>query len=327
MEDLSRESLQWAFGNTAVRPRIRSRWRESHRRVDDLLVDFNLVQGDGADVHITLAALLLFGKKDFLAGVTDGASLLITIVTPSGPSSDPYTVPIQQNIVETLRDVWTHQGVVTGCIGTLIPERCLRELLVNALIHRSYRESGPINVRLTPDHLFEIQNPGGFLRNLGPENLINSNPVHRNKLLTEATALLGFCEKSGSGIDIVYQEAIASGHDFPCFEGDARGFTAIISLEENTNFAKFVRYRSKEFLRLESLLIIKYIHKVRAASLDKLARVAQRPTSYTEEVVRDLVRRLILREGDNSDFFLTEAVEQEISYPLDRDQRSLFPRR
>src|SRR5260370_13111016 len=95
-------------------------------------------------------------------------------------------------------------------MGTTAPDRCLRELLVNALIHRSYRSSGPINIRINPDQLFEIQNPGGFLRNLSPQNLINANPVHRNRLLTEAMTLLGFCEKSGSGIDVVYQEAIAS---------------------------------------------------------------------------------------------------------------------
>ena len=323
LENLSKESLHWAFTNHIVRPRQPQRWRESGRSIEDLLADFNLVSPQGNRIAISLAAALLFGKKELLSRLTDSASLRVTLNGSDGVSSEPYTVHIQQNIANTFRDLWTRRGDLAACTASSLPEKCLRELMVNALIHRSYRSPEPVNVRITPEHLLEIQNPGGFLRNLGPRNLINASPVHRNPLLTEAAALLGFCEKSGSGIDIVYQEAVASGHDFPYFDGDAEEFTAIVPLQKDTNFAKFIRNRAKEFTRLESLLVLKHLHKTPRADVGQLARVIERPVEFTESMLQELLRRLVVKE-DHAHFSLSDAVRYDIENPPDRDQGTLF---
>lgn len=322
---LSRESMQWAFKSSAHGPRSHLRWRSASRSVDDLLVDFGLVRSDGPEKFPTLASLLLFGTKEALARLTEGPFFRITVTGLQQPWTDPFTVTVQQNVADTLRDIWTRQGPVYAHAGAAMPEGCFHELIVNALIHRSYRALEPINIRIAPGRLFEIQNPGGFLRGLNPQNLINCSPVHRNRLLTEAVALLGFCEKSGSGIDIVYQEALAFGHDFPYFAGDAEAFSAMLPLERHSNFAKFVQYRGKDFTRLESLLMIKHLHKNQRATLDDLARIAQRPPDLTRDIVRDLVRRQILVEADAPSMVsLSAAVMDEIERPLDRNQPTLF---
>jgi len=323
LNSLSKESLHWAFTNHIVRPRQPQRWRESGRSIEDLLMDFNLVSPLASGTAVTLAAALLFGRKDFLARLTGSAFLRVTLNGSNGASSEPYTIHIQQNIADTFRDLWMRRGDLATCTASSLPEKCLRELVVNALIHRSYRSSEPVNVRITPDHLLEIQNPGGFLRNLGPRNLINASPVHRNALLTEATALLGFCEKSGSGIDIVYQEAVASGHDFPCFDGDAEAFTAIVPLERDTNFARFICSRAKDFTRLESLLVLKHLHKTYQADIGQLARVIERPVGFTESLLHDLSKRQVIQE-DHARFSLSSPVRYEIENPSDLNQRTLF---
>jgi ATP-dependent DNA helicase RecG len=323
LESLSKESLHWAFTNHVVRPRQPQRWRESRRSIEDLLVDFNLVTPREKGTAITLAAALLFGKKEFLSRLTGSAFLRVTFNDSGSASSEPYTVYIQQNIADTFRDLWTRRGDLAACTASSLPEKCLRELVVNALIHRSYRSPEPVNVRITPDHLLEIQNPGGFLRNLSPRNLINASPVHRNPLLTEAAALLGFCEKSGSGIDIVYQEAVASGHDFPYFDGDADAFSAIVPLQRDTNLAKFIRSRGREFTRLESLLVLKHLHKTPQADIGQLARVIERPVDFTESLLQELIKRQIIQE-DHASFSLSGPVRYEIENPADRDQGTLF---
>ncbi|HXH49073.1 MAG TPA: ATP-binding protein [Terriglobia bacterium] len=323
MESLSKESLHWAFTNHVVRPRQPQRWRESGRSIEDLLVDFNLVSPRGTGSALTLAAALLFGRREFLSRVSGSAFLRVTINGSGNASSEPYTVHIQQNIADTFRDLWTRRGDLTALTASSLPERCLRELMVNALVHRSYRSLEPVNVRITPDHLLEIQNPGGFLRNLGPRNLINASPVHRNPLLTEAAALLGFCEKSGSGIDIVYQETVASGHDYPYFDGDAEAFTALVPLQRDANLATFIRYRGKEFTRLETLLVLKHLHKTPEADIGQLARVIERPVEFTESLLQELQRRLVIQE-DHARFSLSDPVRHEIDNPPDRDQGRLF---
>ncbi|HET7100773.1 MAG TPA: ATP-binding protein, partial [Terriglobia bacterium] len=321
--NLSKESLHWAFTNHVVCPRQPQRWRESGRSIEDLLMDFNLVNPGAKGATLTLAAALLFGRKEFLARLTGAAFLRVTLKGADGAYPEPYTIHIQQNIADTFRDLWMHRGDLSACTASSLPEKCLRELVVNALIHRSYRSSEPVNVRIAPGHLLEIQNPGGFLRNLGPRNLINASPVHRNPLLTEAAALLGFCEKSGSGIDIVYQEAIASGHDFPCFDGDAEAFTAIVPLERDTDFAKFIRYRAKDFVRLESLLVLKHLHKTPQADISQLAHVIERPVGFTESLLQDLAKRQVIQK-DDARFSLSAPVRYEIENPPDRDQGTLF---
>jgi ATP-dependent DNA helicase RecG len=323
MENLSKESLHWAFTNHVVRPRQPQRWRESGRSIEDLLADFNLIIPQETGTALTLAAALLFGRREFLSRVSGSAFLRVTINGSGNASSEPYTVNIQQNITDTFRDLWTRRGDLTALTATSLPEKCLRELMVNALVHRSYRSSEPVNVRITPGHLLEIQNPGGFLRNLGPRNLINASPVHRNPLLTEVAALLGFCEKSGSGIDIVYQEAIASGHDYPYFDGDSEAFTALVPLQRDANLATFIRYRGKEFTRLESLLVLKHLHKTPQADIGQLARVIERPVEFTESLLQELINRLVIQE-DHARFCLSGPVRDEIDNPPDRDQGTLF---
>lgn len=323
LDSLSQESLEWAFTNQVVRPRQPQRWRESGRSIEDLLVDFNLVSPRGAGTALTLAAALLFGNREFLSRVSGSAFLRVTINGSGGASREPYTIHIQQNIADSFRDLWTCRGDITALTASTVPERCLRELMVNALLHRSYRSSEPVNVRITPGHLLEIQNPGGFLRNLGPRNLINASPVHRNPLLTEAAALLGFCEKSGSGIDIVYQEAVASGHDFPYFDGDSEAFAALVPLETDANFAQFIRHRGNEFTRLESLLVLKHLHRTPQADIGQLARVIERPVEFTESLLEELSRRLVTQE-DHARFSLNRPLRDEIDYPADRDQGNLF---
>jgi ATP-dependent DNA helicase RecG len=323
--DLSKESLHWAFQNSVVRPRTSLKWRQSRRRVGDLLVDFNLVQmTDTGTPRISLACVLLFGDVKVLARQLDGPFLRITVTEEGKLAREPHTVFIEQNIVDSMRDIWTHQGQVWSYLADIIPGNCLRELLVNAFMHRDYRTGGPINIRYTQEEVLEIQNAGGFCPGLRPSNLIHGNPVHRNRLLSEGAALLGYCEKSGSGIDIVYRDSVAAGYDFPHFEGDAESFTAIVPLERRSNFANFIARRSREFQKLESLLIVRHLYKVDCSDLDTLASVAQRPKAYTADIARDLCRRNILRRTSDLVFELSNSVRQDIEHPYDPGQGVLF---
>jgi hypothetical protein len=325
LKDLSRESLQWAFKNTIVRPRTPLKWRQYPRPLEDLLIDFNLVQmGNGDGRCISLACLLLFGDNQSLARHTDATFLRITLKQKQNLPDEPYTVLLRQNIVDSLRDVWAHQGQVWSYLADAAPEKCLRELLVNAFIHRDYRATGPINIRLTREDVLEIQNAGGLCRGLRPNNLIHGNPVHRNRLLSEAAALLGYCEKSGSGIDIVYADSVAAGYDFPHFEGDAESFTAIIPLERHSNFANFIARRARDFQKLESLLMVRRLYTIDYSDIDALASVVQRPRAYTQNIALDLCRRNILTKREDSVFELSSSVRQDIEHPYDPGQGMLF---
>lgn len=74
--------------------------------------------------------------------------------------------------------------------------RALREAIINALIHRNYREPADTRVFIFDDRI-EIINPGTF-----PENVSPYKPTHKaiNPILCSLMYDIGFIEKYGSGI-------------------------------------------------------------------------------------------------------------------------------
>lgn len=99
------------------------------------------------------------------------------------------------------------------------PEEVLRELLVNALIHRPYTQRGDVTIKLYPDYL-EIANPGRFPLGVNAQNFLHKS-VCRNEKLAAASRALGLMEKEGSGIDKIYESLLSKGKTLPTvFEGD-----------------------------------------------------------------------------------------------------------
>ena len=78
------------------------------------------------------------------------------------------------------------------------PSTALRELLVNAVLHRSYESTSPIRFYWFSDRI-EIQNPGGLYGAVTRENFPNQNS-YRNPVIAEALKVLGFANRFGSGV-------------------------------------------------------------------------------------------------------------------------------
>ena len=80
------------------------------------------------------------------------------------------------------------------------PIPALRELLLNAIVHRDYSNPTDVIIKIFDDNI-EITNPGKLMGGLTIEDLKSDNyiPKHRNKLLTEAFYLTGDIEKYGTG--------------------------------------------------------------------------------------------------------------------------------
>ena len=81
----------------------------------------------------------------------------------------------------------------------------IRELLLNAIMHRSYESNAPIRFYWYDDRI-EIQNPGGLYGMASPENFPRQTD-YRNPVLSEALATLGYVNAFGRGV-IRAQEAL-----------------------------------------------------------------------------------------------------------------------
>ncbi|MCK5914023.1 MAG: putative DNA binding domain-containing protein, partial [Desulfuromusa sp.] len=80
------------------------------------------------------------------------------------------------------------------------PLPVLRELLLNAIIHKDYRDPTDVIIKMFDEHV-EFVNPGELFGKLKIESLYTDfyRASHRNKLLAEAFYLTGEVEKYGTG--------------------------------------------------------------------------------------------------------------------------------
>lgn len=108
-----------------------------------------------------------------------------------------------------------------GMFRTSVPafeEPVVRELLVNALVHRPYTQRGDIFLNLHPDRL-EVVNPGRLPIGVTPKNILHASR-RRNDALARIFHDLRLMEREGSGIDLMFERLLTSGRKMPTvFEG------------------------------------------------------------------------------------------------------------
>lgn len=92
-------------------------------------------------------------------------------------------------------------------------EVVVRELLVNAIVHRPYTQRGDIFLSLFPDRL-EIVNPGPLPLGVTARNILHTT-VRRNEHMARLFHDLKLMEREGSGFDRIYEVLLSQGRPVP----------------------------------------------------------------------------------------------------------------
>jgi ATP-dependent DNA helicase RecG len=108
-----------------------------------------------------------------------------------------------------------------------IPEVAIREILVNAIVHRNYQTAAPTKVSIYRDRI-EIFSPGGFPGPLDPLNLKSGLTYIRNTIITRAFREVGLIQKLGSGFLTVFDSYLTADLPEPKIEGDAEFVKCIL---------------------------------------------------------------------------------------------------
>ncbi len=109
------------------------------------------------------------------------------------------------------------EEVQTGLFRVPVPNydgRAFREALVNALVHRDYTRLGAVHIRWKNDGL-TLSNPGGFVEGVTLENLLITEPRPRNPLLADVMKRVGLAERTGRGVDLIFQGLLRYGRPAP----------------------------------------------------------------------------------------------------------------
>jgi ATP-dependent DNA helicase RecG len=106
------------------------------------------------------------------------------------------------------------------------PLEVVRELVVNALVHRTYTTRGDVFINIFHDRL-EIHSPGRLPYGVTPSNIL-SQSIRRNEHLSKVFYDLALMEKEGSGYDLVYARLLGSGKSVPIVQETDERVTVII---------------------------------------------------------------------------------------------------
>lgn len=128
--------------------------------------------------------------------------------------------PADQQIEDALAFVKEHINLGSRIEGLYrqdfyeLPLGSVREMIANAVCHRSYMSSGKIQVALFDDRL-EVTSPGKLIEGLTKKQLLEGNSRIRNRALAAVFSYIHVIETRGSGIPRIFEDSADYGLKTP----------------------------------------------------------------------------------------------------------------
>ncbi len=270
--------------------------------LDDAELDgaLGLVRREGGKHVPTVAGLLILGRESALRDhvpthevafqVMDGTEVLLNDIrrTP--------LLKTAQRIEEQFLSRRIERDIQVGLFRVPVPnydERAFREALVNALIHRDYTRLGAIHVRWQPEEIV-LSSPGGFVEGVRLDNLLVVEPSPRNPLLADAIKRIGLAERTGRGIDLIYQGLLRYGRPAPDYSRSNRQ-SVIVTLpggEADIGVLRVIIDQENRLghpLPIDSMIALCLLRDERQIEATRLANAIQRDEAAARRVLERLV--------------------------------------
>jgi ATP-dependent DNA helicase RecG len=176
-----------------------------------------------------------------------------------------------------------------------VPPEALREVLLNAVMHRDYTVPGSYVAVAVFDDRIEVRSVGGLPRGITAESLTRTHKsVLRNPLIAEAFHRTGAVEVWGRGTNRVIEECRRYGVQPPIFEEDA-GFV-VVTFRADVRPAKQATQQvgTKSGPSRDQVQVLEIARESRSMpELMELCRRSNR-TKFREQVVRPLLEAGLL---------------------------------
>lgn len=292
---------------------------------DELDIALRLVTEVAGKYVPTMTGMLLIGKEERIAELMPTARSTFqvlegTAVRINEDSSKPL-LELFENY-ETYLKAWNPERETEyGFFRIPIPEfdwAAYREGLVNAFCHRDYTMLGSVRV-LIDDEGMSISNPGGFIDGVNLKNLLTVEPHGRNPALADAMKRIGLAEKTGRGIDRIYEGSIIFGRPWPDYtESTSRTVKLFIQrAKANLPFAKLIadeQKRQQKPLSIYTLMILSLLNGERRCSLDRIIEVTNLSENKVRAAVENMIETGLLEasgNGKNRSFIFGKQIYQE----------------
>jgi len=247
----------------------------------------------------TIAGLLLLGTPELLRMHIPAYEVAFQVLRGTDVKVNEF---YHRPLIETFEEVelqfkpWVvEEEIQVGLFRVPAPNydrRAFREAFVNALVHRDFSRLGAVHVKITDDGL-SISNPGGFVDGVDLNNLLVADPRSRNPLLADIIKRIGLAERTGRGIDRIYEGMLRYGRPAPDYSM-SNAFTVsvqMLNVAADLDFLKMVVEHDEKLgnMSIDSLIILSRLREERRLTTDELVPSVQK----TETNVRATLEKLV----------------------------------
>lgn len=338
LDDLSEDSIELY---RKYRKKVNPSAEELSYSDEDLLTAISAVKKINNVLKVTYTGLLTFGSRLGLRRLVPMVRVdYIRIPTNEwiGNTDLRFTTTLDmrgsllelvQRIINTINDdlpkgfELTDEHIQAKTKG--LPYRVLREAVVNALIHRSYRENSPIQIIRYPNRI-EITNPGFSLKT--EEQLGEPGSVNRNPFIASIFHETNLAETKGSGIRFMQRLMNESGMMPPTFESNRQSnkFTIRLLLhhllsEEDLFWLKnFEKYQLSD----NQKRILIFVREVGAVDNASARQINGCEPNIANSDLRKLTKSgLLSTKGKNRFTYYIPSKDLETNYFKDIDNQTI----
>ena len=263
----------------------------------DKALQFVVLQ-NGKEVP-TLCGLLMIGKASAIKAHVPTAEAAIQVLSGTDIKvNESFHLPLLaafEKFHATFNAWNTSEEMEMGMFRVSIPAydpRAFREALVNAFCHRDYSLLGRVRMAIEDDGL-TISNPGGFIEGINADNLLDAEPHGRNPVLADAMKRIGLAERTGRGIDRIYEGSLLYGRQLPDYS-QSNATSVRLLIPKGPVDKAFIQMVSEEQQRIghslpiHSLMTLNALKVLHRASVNEIASFLHKDEARIRSVLESL---------------------------------------
>lgn len=251
---------------------------------EDLYKALGFVREQNNVLYPTITGILMVGKVSAIKMYVPTHEAVFQVLEGTEvKNNDDYVLPLLQTI-ERLNDSIEarnpEEEIEMGLFRIAVPEfdkRAVREALVNAFSHRDYSKKGKVRVAVSDEGL-TIANPGGFIEGVSIKNLLTAEPHGRNPQLADALKRIGLAERTGRGIDRIYEGSLIFGRPIPDYSASTSVTVSLLiqRSKPDRQIAQLVSNEQKRLgrpLSINTLMVLNTLKDLPKSTVSQLAEV------------------------------------------------------
>ncbi|MBQ9133214.1 MAG: putative DNA binding domain-containing protein [Clostridia bacterium] len=297
---------------------------------EDLFKALGFVREQNGQLIPTVLGILMIGHADSIKRFipTHMTSFQVMDGTQVRMNED-FVLPILASIekLNTYLEAWNpEREIEMGLFRMPAPDfnkRALREAVVNAYSHRDYSKMGRVRISIADEGLI-VANPGGFIEGVSVNNLLTAEPHGRNPSLADALKRVGLAEKTGRGIDRIYEGSLIYGRTLPDYSAST---TVTVSLfiprcAPDVQIAKLISDEQNRLgrpLPINTLLVLNSLKDAPRSDVHQIAETVKLPEAVVKTVLERSVETGLVEaygSGRGRSYILSQKVYNDKSQSI-----------